>query len=71
MELEAVAWLRRVAGNGGARAIRERAGISASEIARELNVSPSTVSRWERGERIPRPDVAERWARLLHVLAAS
>lgn len=35
------------------RAIREEAGASQGVFARYLNVSPSVVSQWERGERAP------------------
>jgi transcriptional regulator with XRE-family HTH domain len=68
VNLDDVTWIRRLARNGGARVIRESAGLSASEVARELNKSPATVSRWERGERVPRGEAAEHWARLLRQL---
>jgi transcriptional regulator with XRE-family HTH domain len=70
MQIESVAWVRRLGKNGGARAIREGAGFSVSEIARELGVSPSAVSRWERGERSPGTDLAGKWAHILRKLAA-
>lgn len=35
------------------RAIREEAGASQGVFARHLNVSPSVVSQWERGQRKP------------------
>lgn len=35
------------------KAIREEAGTSQGVFARYLNVSPSVVSQWERGERKP------------------
>ena len=70
MDVEEVIWIRRLALNGGARVIREGAGITASEVARELGVSPAAVSRWERGERAPREDAAEGWAALLRRLSA-
>jgi transcriptional regulator with XRE-family HTH domain len=66
--IEELAWLRALAANGGARTIREAARISASEVARELDVSPSAISRWERGLRSPRGDDARRYARLLRRL---
>jgi transcriptional regulator with XRE-family HTH domain len=69
MDVQQVSWVRRLARSGGARVIREGAGFSASEIARELGVSPAAVSRWERGERVPREAAAERWAALLRRLA--
>ena len=70
MNVEQVVWVRRVARSGNARLIREACGLSASEVARELGVSPATVSRWERGERSPRGKPAEEWAALLRRLAA-
>jgi transcriptional regulator with XRE-family HTH domain len=69
MNVEQVAWARRLAKTGTARMIRESAGFSASEIARELGVAPSTVCRWERGERLPRGQVGERWAAVLRRLS--
>jgi transcriptional regulator with XRE-family HTH domain len=70
MNVDQVVWVRRLAKQGSARIIREAAGFSASSVARELKVSPSTVCRWEKGERLPRDEVAERWARLLRRLSA-
>lgn len=35
------------------RAIRELAGVSQEDVARELGVSREAVSRWETGERAP------------------
>jgi transcriptional regulator with XRE-family HTH domain len=64
-----VVWVRRLARNGGARAIREGAGISASEVARLIGVTPGAVSRWERGTRVPRGKIAEEWAALLRRLS--
>lgn len=68
MNVQDVSWVRQLGRNGGARVIREGAGFTASELARELGVSPATVSRWERGERVPRSEAAEEWARLLQRL---
>lgn len=68
MKVEDVTWVRRLGRNGGARAIREGAGLSASELARLLDVTPGAVSKWERGQRSPRPVVAEAWAQLLRRL---
>jgi len=70
VNVEQVAWARRVALDGRARVIRESAGFSASELARELGVPPSTVCRWERGERVPRAPYAEKWAELLRRMSA-
>ncbi len=71
IDLELVAWVRRIARDGGARRLREATGISVSEVARQIDASPAAVSRWERGERIPRGEHADRWARLLRKLSAT
>ena len=46
MQVEEVVWARRLARSGGARVIREGAGLSASEVARLIGVTPGAVSRW-------------------------
>jgi transcriptional regulator with XRE-family HTH domain len=51
--------------NGTAQRLRERAGLSRRDIARHLDVTESTYSRWEAGLRSPRPDVALRLGDLL------
>jgi DNA-binding transcriptional regulator YiaG len=61
--------LRALLGNGSARQIRESAGLSAVAVARQLDVSPATVTRWEQGIRFPRGANARRYARLLRRLA--
>jgi DNA-binding transcriptional regulator YiaG len=68
-DVQTVAWVRRLARTGTARLIREGAGISGSELARELGVSRAAVSRWERGERAPKGDVAQAWAAILRRLS--
>lgn len=40
-------------------------GLSKSEVARRLGVTPSAVSRWEAGEREADAETADRWARHL------
>ena len=55
--------------SGDARRIRERAGLSAVALARQLDVSPATVTRWEQGVRYPRGANARRYARVLRRLA--
>lgn len=42
------------------RKLRERLGWSQASLARELGVSPATVSRWERGTRQPSPQARRR-----------
>jgi transcriptional regulator with XRE-family HTH domain len=68
-DLERIAWVRRLARNGGARAIREAAGVSASELARAIDASPGAVSSWERGLRLPREEAALRYAHALEELS--
>jgi DNA-binding transcriptional regulator YiaG len=53
-----------------ARAVRREARLSLAEIATALEVTESTVSRWETGERQPRGAVAERYVELLTRLEA-
>jgi DNA-binding transcriptional regulator YiaG len=55
---------------GKARQLRESAGLSAVAMARQLDVSPSAVTRWEQGIRLPKGANARRYARMLGRLAA-
>jgi DNA-binding transcriptional regulator YiaG len=55
--------------SGKARAIREAAGLSRSEIADSIKVNQSSIARWENGERMPRGPAAQRYGRLLRELA--
>jgi transcriptional regulator with XRE-family HTH domain len=59
---------RELVRSGEARAIRERAGISRLEVARELGVDESTIWRWEKGATLPRGEVVSRYSRLLRLL---
>ena len=38
--------------------IREAAGLSMHEVARAIGADPSTVFRWESGERVPSGELA-------------
>lgn len=51
-----------------ARAIRQAAGVSQIEVARELGVHPVTVARWEAGTRRPGGETALRYIALLDEL---
>lgn len=62
-------WLRRLAVTGAARAMRQAAQLSGPEMAREIGISASTLSRWERGVTTPRGEAARRWASTLRNLA--
>ena len=63
--------LRAMLDNGEARQIRERAGLTSTQLARRLDVSPAAVTRWEQGIRFPRGANARRYARLLQRLASA
>ncbi|WP_424224354.1 helix-turn-helix domain-containing protein [Brooklawnia sp.] len=49
--------------------IRQHANLTRAEVARAVGVDPSTVSRWESGERRPRGAAAARYADLLRRLS--
>ena len=68
-ELGLVSEARRLAGGGGARAIRVAAGVTLYEVAAACGVYPSTVGRWEKGERRPRGRGAAQYALVLRELA--
>ena len=61
--------LRSLTSSGTARDIRVAAFLSQADIARSIGTDPSTVARWERGERMPRGDVALKYRRLLAKLS--
>lgn len=46
--------------------IRERAGITQTEVARALNIGQSAVAAWELGEAFPRVDKLPKLAKLLN-----
>ncbi len=54
--------------SGMARTVRISAGLSLREVAGQIQVSPSTVLRWETGERTPRTALALRYGRVLESL---
>lgn len=51
------------------RAIREAAGVSQGQIARELGVHRMTVCRWESGTSTPTGDHLHAYAALLNALS--
>lgn len=59
--------MRDLVAGGRVRHIREAAGLSLADVARECGCSRSAVFHWERG-RVPRGTVAIRYARLLFEL---
>jgi transcriptional regulator with XRE-family HTH domain len=56
---------RTLATSGAGLRQRTSAGLSLREVAQAVGVSPSTLWRWERGERAPRGKAAIAWASLL------
>jgi transcriptional regulator with XRE-family HTH domain len=62
----------RLAGkSGSARQTRERANVGLRELARYIQVSPSSLSKYERGQSRPNAQVAERWAQALAEMKAA
>ena len=51
--------------------IRRSAKLSYADVAKVLDVAPSTVFRWERGKRTPGAVHARSYAKLLQKIAAS
>ena len=64
-ESATISRVRGLIASGQARRIRLNSHLELSEVARDLDVSPTTVWRWENGQRSPRGSVALRYARLL------
>lgn len=54
-----------------ARLVRQRAGLTQTELAQVLGVDRSAVSRWESGRRLPRPEVLQRYADVLARIEAA
>jgi len=50
------------------RTIRERAGVSRSEVAREVGVTAQAVGLWESGQRCPRPKHLQAYVGVLQLL---
>jgi len=49
------------------RALRKANNMSQTRLARELDVSPSTITKWENGKRFPRGYTLERLCELFGV----
>jgi transcriptional regulator with XRE-family HTH domain len=60
---------RRACKDGSAARLREQAGLTRSEMARLVGVTPAAVSRWESAERRPTGEPALAYARALRQLA--
>jgi transcriptional regulator with XRE-family HTH domain len=56
---------RDAAESGLARQLRMDAGLSLGDIARAVDRTPSCVSRWENGLRVPQGEAAARYAEVL------
>jgi DNA-binding transcriptional regulator YiaG len=69
-DLATVARIREELRSGAARKARSAAGVSASEVARVLNVSRTSVSDWETGKRSPDASHTLAYGRALAALAA-
>lgn len=68
-KLDLLVEAREAASTGSGADIRELAGLTQSELARAVRVTPSTVNRWESGGRRPTGDAALRYGRVLRRLA--
>jgi DNA-binding transcriptional regulator YiaG len=66
--VQELADVRALARSGRARSIRLAARVSLSEMAAEVRVAPSTVHRWETGQRAPHGAAALRYGMLLRRL---
>jgi transcriptional regulator with XRE-family HTH domain len=62
--------LHQMVASGRARELRESAGLSASALARDLDVTTGALTRWEQGLRFPQRANARRYAKILRRLAA-
>ncbi len=61
---------RRLAADGTAQELRRVARLSLGDVARAVGTSPSTVLRWEGGQRRPSGDLGLRYCAFLARLAA-
>ncbi len=61
--------LRRMTANGEARALRQNAQLSLSEIGASVGVDQATVWKWETNRQKPRGDSALRYEALLAAIA--
>lgn len=60
--------VRRLASTGAARAIRQAADLSFTEMGELVEVDRTTVWRWEMGQRRPRGEAARRYLTVLEDL---
>jgi len=59
---------RRLARDGRARKLRERAGLKQVWVARAVGASQSLMNHWEAGRKNPAGDAGIRYGRLLDAL---
>ncbi|PKQ22322.1 MAG: hypothetical protein CVT65_13970 [Actinobacteria bacterium HGW-Actinobacteria-5] len=59
---------RTFAATGDGLRRRQAAGLSLREVAAAVGISPTTLWRWEKGQRTPRGRAAIAWACLLDEL---
>lgn len=69
-ELLTLARVRRLAKSGAAQSIRVGAGLSLAELGSSVGVGPTTVYRWESGQRSPHGELALAYAAVLDALTA-
>lgn len=55
----------RLLDSGEARKLRHAARVTLAELAADIGVSETSVSRWESGTRLPRGAVATRYGQVL------
>ena len=67
-DLSRTSWARRMYRLGRAEDCRLRNHLSLSEWARVVGVTPTTILRYERGDRLPRLAIALRLATVLEEL---
>lgn len=67
-QLLELARIRELSRGGAVREARLRAGLSLSEVAVAVGVSPATIYRWETAQRRPGGAAALRYARLYQAL---
>lgn len=67
-DLLALRRVRQLLESGATKSIRLASGLTLSDVAANLDVSPAAVSRWEARLRSPRSGTALRYGRLLEDL---
>jgi DNA-binding XRE family transcriptional regulator len=70
-DVEELSRLRSFLRSGAGRQVRLARGASLRELSRDAGVSPTTILRWETGERTPRGQGALRYWLLLQSLMGS